>query len=67
MAGPINWLSQVGSITKFVLMSIPQRRGAATATIIATGAIIATGRVIIAAISAATRATGTAATTIVAS
>ena len=34
MAGPINWLSQVGSITKFGLMSIPQRRGAATATII---------------------------------
>ena len=32
MAGPINWFSQVGSITKFGLLSIPQRRGAVAAT-----------------------------------
>src|SRR5687767_11440215 len=31
MAGPINWLAQVGSITKFGLMTIPQRRGASAA------------------------------------
>jgi putative ABC transport system permease protein len=41
MAGPINWLSQVGSITKFGLMSIPQRRGAATATIIGIAGVVA--------------------------
>ena len=27
MAGPINWLSQVASVTKFGLLGIPQRRG----------------------------------------
>lgn len=31
MAGPMNWLAQVGSITKFGLMTIPQRRGASAA------------------------------------
>lgn len=41
MAGPINWLSQVGSITKFGLMSIPQRRGAATATVIGIAGVVA--------------------------
>src|SRR5664279_1158671 len=41
MAGPINWLSQVGSITKFGLMSIPQRRGAVTATIIGVAGVVA--------------------------
>ena len=41
MAGPVNWLSQVGSITKFGLMSIPQRRGAATATIIGIAGVVA--------------------------
>ena len=34
MAGPINWFSQIGSITKFGLLSIPQRRGAVAATVI---------------------------------
>jgi putative ABC transport system permease protein len=33
MAGPINWLSQTASITKFGLLSIPQRIGAAIATV----------------------------------
>lgn len=41
MAGPINWLSQIGSITKFGLMSLPQRRGAAAATVIGIAGVVA--------------------------
>jgi putative ABC transport system permease protein len=41
MAGPINWFSQIGSITKFGLMSLPQRRGAAVATIIGIAGVVA--------------------------
>ncbi len=33
MSGPFNWLSQIGSITKFGLLSLPQRRGAVAATV----------------------------------
>jgi putative ABC transport system permease protein len=33
MAGPVNWLSQVASITKFGLMGIPQRRGSVAAAV----------------------------------
>ena len=41
MAGPINWLSQVGAVTKFGLMSIPQRRGAVAATVIGIAGVVA--------------------------
>lgn len=41
MAGPINWISQIGSITKFGLMSIPQRRGAVAATVIGIAGVVA--------------------------
>jgi putative ABC transport system permease protein len=41
MAGPINWLSQVGSVTKFGLLSIPQRRGAVAATLIGIAGVVA--------------------------
>ena len=41
MAGPINWLSQIASITKFGLMSVPQRRGAVTATIVGIAGVVA--------------------------
>lgn len=41
MAGPINWLSQVASITKFGLMSLPQRRGAAAATVVGIAGVVA--------------------------
>ncbi len=41
MAGPINWLSQIGSITKFGLLSIPQRRGAVAATVIGIAGVVA--------------------------
>jgi putative ABC transport system permease protein len=41
MSGPINWLSQIGSITKFGLMSLPQRRGAVAATIIGIAGVVA--------------------------
>jgi putative ABC transport system permease protein len=40
MAGPINWLSQVGSITKFGLMSVPQRLGASLATVVGIGLVV---------------------------
>jgi len=41
MAGPINWFSQIGSITKFGLMSLPQRRGAVAATVIGIAGVVA--------------------------
>jgi putative ABC transport system permease protein len=41
MAGPINWLSQIGSITKFGLMSVTQRLGSASATIIGIAGVVA--------------------------
>src|SRR5882672_7709385 len=41
MAGPINWFTQIGSITKFGLMSLPQRRGAVAATIIGIAGVVA--------------------------
>ena len=41
MAGPINWFSQIGSITKFGLLSIPQRRGAVAATVIGIAGVVA--------------------------
>jgi len=40
MSGPLNWLSQIGSITKFGLMSVPQRRGAVSATIIGIAGVV---------------------------
>jgi putative ABC transport system permease protein len=41
MAGPINWLSQVASVTKFGLMGIPQRRGSALAAVIGVAGVVA--------------------------
>ncbi|MGD0650792.1 MAG: FtsX-like permease family protein [Verrucomicrobiia bacterium] len=41
MAGPINWFSQVISVTKFGLMSIPQRRGAVAAAVIGIAGVVA--------------------------
>jgi putative ABC transport system permease protein len=41
MAGPLNWFSQVGSITKFGLMTIPQRRGAAAAAAFGIAGVVA--------------------------
>ena len=41
MAGPINWFSQIVSITKFGLLSIPQRRGAVAATVIGIAGVVA--------------------------
>jgi putative ABC transport system permease protein len=41
MAGPINWLSQIASITKFGLMSIAQRRGSAIATMVGIAGVVA--------------------------
>jgi len=35
-----NWFSQVGSITKFGLLSIPQRRGAVAATVIGIAGVV---------------------------
>ena len=41
MAGPINWLSQVASVTKFGLLSIPQRRGSVSAAVIGIAGVVA--------------------------
>src|SRR5271165_6221639 len=40
MTGPLNWFTQVGAITKFGLMSLPQRRGAALATVIGIAGVV---------------------------
>lgn len=37
----LNWISQIASITKFGLMSIPQRRGAVAATVIGIAGVVA--------------------------
>src|ERR1035441_9512868 len=36
----MNWLSQIASITKFGLLSIPQRRGAVAATVIGIAGVV---------------------------
>ena len=41
MSGPINWFSQIGSITKFGLLSIPQRRGTVAATVFGIAGVVA--------------------------
>ncbi|MBI5768096.1 MAG: FtsX-like permease family protein [Verrucomicrobia bacterium] len=41
MSGLLNWLSQVAAITKFGLLSIPQRRGSVAATICGTAGVVA--------------------------
>ena len=41
MAGPINWFSQIVSITKFGLLSLPQRLGAVAATVIGIAGVVA--------------------------
>jgi putative ABC transport system permease protein len=41
MSGPINWFSQIASVTKFGLMSLPQRRGAVAATVIGIAGVVA--------------------------
>src|ERR1019366_6585795 len=41
MAGPINWLSQVTSVSKFGLLSIPQRAGSVAAAVIGIAGVVA--------------------------
>lgn len=40
MTALLNWFSQIGSITKFGLMSVPQRRGAVAATVIGIAGVV---------------------------
>ena len=40
MSGPINWLSQIASVTKFGLLSIPQRRGSVVAAIMGIAGVV---------------------------
>jgi putative ABC transport system permease protein len=40
MAGPINWLSQVVSVTKFGLLGIPQRRGSVAAAVFGIAGVV---------------------------
>jgi putative ABC transport system permease protein len=41
MAGPINWLSQVASVSKFGLLSIPQRLGSVAAAVFGIAGVVA--------------------------
>jgi putative ABC transport system permease protein len=41
MPGPVNWLSQVTSVSKFGLLSIPQRRGSVGAAIFGIAGVVA--------------------------
>jgi putative ABC transport system permease protein len=41
MAGPFNWLSQVGSITRFGILSIPRRAGAVAAAMVGVAGVVA--------------------------
>ena len=41
MAGPINWLSQVASVTKFGLLGIPRRLGSVISAIIGIMGVVA--------------------------
>jgi putative ABC transport system permease protein len=41
MAGPINWLSQVASVTRFGLLGIPQRRGSVAAAVFGVAGVVA--------------------------
>src|SRR5512139_3508880 len=40
MAGPVNWLSQVASVSKFGLLSIPQRRGSVAAAVFGIAGVV---------------------------
>jgi len=40
MSGPINWLSQVVSVSKFGLLSIPQRRGSVAAAVFGIAGVV---------------------------
>jgi putative ABC transport system permease protein len=40
MAGPLNWFSQIASVTKFGLLGIPQRRGAVAAAVIGIAGVV---------------------------
>ncbi|HVU24943.1 MAG TPA: FtsX-like permease family protein [Opitutus sp.] len=40
MAAPLNWFSQIGAITRFGLMSVPQRRGSVAATVFGVAGVV---------------------------
>src|SRR6266571_3191646 len=40
MSGPINWLSQIASVTKFGLISIPQRPGSVLAALMGIAGVV---------------------------
>lgn len=41
MAGPLNWISQVGAVTEFGLLSMPQRRGSVAAATFGIAGVVA--------------------------
>jgi putative ABC transport system permease protein len=41
MGGPINWFLQVAAVTKFGLLSVPQRRGSVAASVIGIAGVVA--------------------------
>jgi putative ABC transport system permease protein len=40
MSGPINWLAQVGAVTRFGLLGIPQRRGSVAAALFGVAGVV---------------------------
>ena len=40
MVGPINWISQVASVTKFGLLSVPERRGSVAAAVFGIAGVV---------------------------
>lgn len=40
MSGPLNWFSQIAAVTKFGLMSVPQRRGSVSATVFGVAGVV---------------------------
>src|ERR1022692_2900782 len=41
MSGPVNWLSQIAAVTKFGLLSMPQRRGSVAAAAFGIAGVVA--------------------------
>jgi putative ABC transport system permease protein len=40
MTGPVNWLSQIGAVTKFGLLGIPERRGSVAAAVMGIAGVV---------------------------
>jgi len=41
MAGPVNWFSQIASVTQFIFLTLPQRKGSSAAAIFGIAGVVA--------------------------